>query len=81
MLVAGALLLGAILLTEKTDGDPGLVLGVPLATAFLIYGIWPLGIFIGVLYFKVFDRYVLPRRKLDEFLAEYARREPDRSRD
>lgn len=81
MLVAGVLLLGAILLTEQTEGEPRLILGVPLATAFLIYGIWPLGVFIGVLYFKVFDRYVLPRRKLDAFLAEFGQRESDRSPD
>ncbi len=81
MLVAGALLLGAILLTEQSEGAPRLILGVPLATAFLIYGIWPLGVFIGVLYFKVFDHCVLPRRKLDAFLAEFGQRESDRSPD
>ena len=81
MPVAGALLLGAILLTEQSEGEPGLILGVPLATAFLIYGIWPLGIFLGVLYFKAFDRYVLPRRKLDAFLSEYGQGESDRSPD
>jgi hypothetical protein len=79
MLVAGALLLGAILLTGQSEGEPRLVLGAPLATAFLIYGIWPLGMFLGVLYFKVFDRCVLPRRKLDAFLAEFGERKSDRS--
>lgn len=74
MLAAGVVLMGAILLTDRTDGSPDLVLGVPVATAFLIYGIWPLGIFIGVLYFRVFDRLVLPRRKLDAFLSEFGRR-------
>ncbi len=74
MLAAGVVLLGAILLTDRTDGSPDLILGVPVATAFLIYGIWPLGIFIGVLYFRVFDRLVLPRRKLDAFLSEFGRR-------
>ncbi len=73
MLLAGALLLSAILLTERSEGAPELVLGVPVATAFLIYGIWPLGIFLGVLYFKVFDRHVLPRRKLEAFLSEFGR--------
>ena len=81
MLIAGALLLGAILLTEQTEGDPKLVLGVPLATAFLVYGIWPLGVFVGVLYFKVFDRCVLPRHKLEAFLAEFQQRDSDRSPD
>lgn len=74
MFAAGVVLMGAILLTDRTDGSPDLVLGVPVATAFLIYGIWPLGVFIGVLYFRVFDRLVLPRRKLDKFLSEFGRR-------
>lgn len=74
MLAASVALLAAILLTEQTSGLPDLVLGTPLATAFLIYGIWPLGMFIGVLYFRVFDRHVLPRRKLDAFLQEFGRR-------
>ena len=74
MLAAGIALLAAVLLTEQTSGTPDLVLGAPLATAFLIYGIWPLGIFIGVLYFRVFDRHVLPQRKLEAFLSEFGRR-------
>lgn len=74
MLVSGVVLMVAILLTDRTDGSPDLVLGVPVATAFLIYGIWPLGISIGILYFRVFDRLVLPRRKLDAFLSEFGRR-------
>jgi uncharacterized PurR-regulated membrane protein YhhQ (DUF165 family) len=74
MLAASIALLAAILLTEQKSGVPDLVLGTPLATAFLIYGIWPLGIFIGVLYFRVFDRHVLPQRKLDAFLSEFRRR-------
>ncbi len=81
MVSAGVLLLGAVLLTEQSEGDPSLVLGVPVATAFLIYGIWPLGIFLGVLYFRVFDRYVLPRRKLDAFLSEFGQRDSRRGPD
>ena len=74
MLAAGTALLLAVLLTEQKSGMPDLVLGTPVATAFLIYGIWPLGIFIGVLYFRVFDRHVLRQRKLDAFLQEFGRR-------
>ena len=65
MFAAGVVLMGAILLTDRTDSSPDLV---------LIYGIWPLGVFIGVLYFRVFDRLVLPRWKLDKFLSEFGRR-------
>ena len=74
MFAAGVVLMVAILLTDRTDSSPDLVLGVPVATAFLIYGIWPLGVFIGVLYFRVFDRLVLPSWKLDKFLSEFGRR-------
>lgn len=74
MFAAGVVLMGATLLTDRTDSTPDLVLGVPVATAFLVYGIWPLGVFLGVLYFRVFDRLVLPRWKLDKFLSEFGRR-------
>lgn len=74
MLAAGIALFGGVLLTEQKSGTPELVLGAPVATAFLIYGIWPLGVFIGVLYFRMFDRHVLPQSKLDVFLSEFGRR-------
>ena len=39
----------AMLLTDRTEGEPFLILGVPLSTAFLVYGIWPMGTLLGVL--------------------------------
>ena len=76
MAAVNLLLFAAILLTERTEGDAVLVLGTPVSTAFLIYGIWPMGNLIGVLYFAVFERSVLPREKLERFLADFGRRDP-----
>jgi hypothetical protein len=57
--------------------DAGLVLfgGLPLPTAFFIYGIWPLGAALGLLYGLEFRRSILPQHKLDQFLAEFGRKE------
>ena len=76
MAAVNLLLFTAILLTDRTEGDAVLVLGTPFSTAFLIYGIWPMGNLIGVLYFAVFERSVLPREKLERFLVDFARRDP-----
>ena len=76
MAAVNLLLFAAILLTDRTTGDPVLILGTPVSTAFLIYGLWPMGNLIGVLYFVVFERSVLPPEKLDRFLADFARRDP-----
>ena len=76
MVAVNLLLFAAILLTDQTEGDPVLILGTPVSTAFLIYGIWPMGNLIGVLYFVVFERSVLPPERLDRFLADFARRDP-----
>ena len=45
--------------------------GLPLPTALLIYGIWPLGILTGLLYFLVFRKAVLTDSKLEKFLREF----------
>jgi hypothetical protein len=40
-------------------------------TALLIYGIWPLGIVTGVLYFLVFRKSILSDSKLEKFLRDF----------
>lgn len=45
--------------------------GLPLPTALLIYGIWPLGIVTGVLYFLVFRKSILSNPKLEKFLRDF----------
>jgi hypothetical protein len=57
--------------------EAGLVLfgGLPVPTAFFIYGIWPLGAVLGLLYGLEFRRSILPPDKLDQFLAEFGRKE------
>lgn len=78
LMMTGALLKAAILYFDTPAGEPFLVLGMPLATAFLTLGIWPLGIALGILYYKVFDRSILPPAKLNEFLQKYCRRDSAR---
>ena len=76
MVGVNLLIFAAMLFTDRTDGDPVLILGTPVSTAFLIYGIWPMGNLIGVLYFVMFERSVLPPVKLERFLADFGRRDP-----
>jgi hypothetical protein len=61
--------------TYRPRAEITLFLGLPLPTAFLIYGIWPFGIILGFLYALEFRRSVLPRDKLQQFLAEFGRKE------
>ena len=48
-------------------------LGLPPATAVLVYLLWPLQSIIGILYVGEFSRTVLPDERLDQFMAEYGR--------
>jgi hypothetical protein len=61
--------------THRPDQAVTLFLGVPVPTAFLIYGIWPCGAILGLLYALEFRRSVLPEDKLKQFLAEFGRKE------
>ncbi len=69
-----ACLLG-IVWTYHPEAVPVLFLGLPVPTAFLIYGIWPLGSLLGLLYAVEFRRSVLPEEKLQQFLTEFGRNE------
>lgn len=60
MVVASALL-------EDPTGEPVLWMGLPRATAVLVYGIWPLGVLPAVLYLVEFSRSVLPADRLAHF--------------
>ncbi len=71
-------LLAAIVWTYQSEGDPTLVLGFPVSTALLVYGIWPLGFIPGILYLLIFETSVLRREKLQKFMAEFGRTEQDR---
>ena len=52
-----------------------LVLGFPIGTAVLVYGIWPFGMIGAVLYALAYDRWVIPAGKLDQFVREFCRPE------
>jgi hypothetical protein len=53
-----------------------LILGLPAATALLVYGIWPMPLLAALLYGLLFRSSVLPDDKLEKFLAEHGRRRP-----
>lgn len=57
------------------SGEPIIVLGYPVGTALLIYGIWPLGMVPSLLYAAIFDRWILPPDRLERFLDEFGRQE------
>ena len=59
----------AIFALEAPDAALTLWLGLPRATALLVYGIWPLGVLLGLLYAIEFSREILPEEKLQAFLA------------
>jgi len=61
--------------TFRPDQELRLFWGVPVPTAFLIYGVWPFGAILGILYALEFHRSVLPEEKLQQFLNEFGRNE------
>lgn len=73
ILLGFAALFTGMVWAHDPEGDLTLVLGFPAGTAFFIYGIWPLGIVAAILYAVVFDRFVLPKDKLERLLAEFGR--------
>lgn len=61
--------------TFEPGAAPPLFLGLPAPTAFLVYGIWPFGVILGLLYGLEFRRSVLPEDRLQQYLAEFGRKE------
>ena len=66
-------LIGGMAWLHDPAGEPRLVFGLPSGTAFLIYGIAPLGMLPSFLYPLAFDRWILPPERLDRFVAEFGR--------
>lgn len=73
-LLYSAFLIG-ITWTFEPGSPPPLFLGLPVPTAFLVYGIWPFGVILGLLYALEFERSVLPEDRLQQFLTEFGRKE------
>lgn len=48
--------------------------GFPAGTAILLYGIAPLGVTMGIVYGLIFDREILPKDRLRNFLDRFAKR-------
>lgn len=61
---------------DQPEGELRLLGGLPLGSALLVYGIWPIGTVSGILYGLVFDRSVLPEEKLQKFLSEFSQKPP-----
>jgi len=57
--------------TFDPTGKLELLGGLPVPTALFVYGIWPLGIVTGVVYFVVFRKSVLSDSKLEKFLRDF----------
>ncbi len=63
---------------DNPSGELRLIMGFPVATAVLVFGIWPIGVMAGLLYGLVFHRSVLPEKKLQAFIRKFGRPEPGR---
>ena len=63
-------------MTHLHPMDGRLWLGLPPATAVLVYLLWPLQSIIGALYVREFSRTVLPDDRLNRFLSEF-RKKPE----
>jgi hypothetical protein len=62
-----------IVVADQPAGDLVLLLGLPQATALLVYGLWPLGFLAGALYYARFSHSILPADRLEEFLRRFSR--------
>ena len=62
-----------IVVADQPAGDLVLLLGLPQATALLVYGLWPLGFLVGALYYVRFSHSILPADRLEEFLRRFRR--------
>lgn len=54
-------------------GDPGWFLGFPAATAWMLYGLWPVPLFFIALFMRIFDRWIATPADEERF-AEIMRR-------
>lgn len=62
----------------RTDADPGLFLGLPVPTAWMMYGLWWVPMVFIVLYIAAFDRHVFSEddlKRFNEILDKRDRRE------
>lgn len=64
-------LVAAVFWYDAPAGELRLWLGLPAATAILVYAIWPLGVLAGVLYVVEFERSILPADRLRRFRERY----------
>ena len=69
--LAYVLIFGGLVWVDSTTEGLHLVLGLPAATAFLVYGIWIVPAVTSFIYGIVFPSSVLPEDKLQEFLADH----------
>ena len=75
LFVVYVVLLAVIASLDAPQGPPNLILGFPVATAVLVYGIWPVGTIIGITYAITFERTVLPPDRLEKFLRRFGRKD------
>ena len=71
-----ALFAGA-LSSHRPDEPLELVLGLPVGTAFFVFGLWPLGLIPTFLHVVMFKRFILPKRTVDKLVERFGRWSPD----
>ncbi len=69
--LAYVLIFAGMVWFDRTTEGLHLVLGLPAATAFLVYGIWIVPASTALLYGLVFRSSVLPEDKIKQFLADH----------
>ena len=71
-----ALFAGA-LSSHRPDEPLVLVLGLPVGTAFFVFGLWPLGLIPSILHVVMFNRFILPKRNVEKLVERFGRWSPD----
>ena len=71
-----ALFAGA-LTSHRPDEPLVLILGLPIGTAFFVFGLWPLGLIPSILHVVMFNRFILPKRNVEKLVERFGRWSPD----
>lgn len=78
VLLALCVLFAGAATTHRPQEELKLIGGLPIGTAFFVYGIWPLGAVLCFLHILVFERSILPKRKVEKLIERFGRSEPER---
>ena len=71
-------LFAGIFQNHKPDDPVKLVLGLPVGSSLLVFGMWPLGLLPTALLTILFKRSILPCESVEKLVARFGRWDPDR---